>query len=95
MVTYRIDLEPADQDKARMSWIGADLGTSRQPLFKAARMFLLGGADPEDRIETWRGNTLCLAGPVWAAAKLTVEDGDGCPRFTRWKPFAGLRGRQL
>ena|SRR6476659_5167495 len=62
-----------------------------QTLFKEARRLLAEGiAEPGDRIETWRGNTLCLSGPVWAAAKLTVDEegSNGAPRFKLWKPFA-------
>ena len=36
----------------------------------------------EDRIETWRGKTMCLAGPVGKAATVTV-DGDN---------FSGIEG---
>jgi hypothetical protein len=88
--THRINLSPAPDDKAKMSYSGRDLGLSRQPLFAAARKLLAEGlAEPEDRMETWRGKTKCLSGPVWAAAKLSVNAG--VPRFTRWKPFSGAR----
>jgi hypothetical protein len=85
--THRIDLTDAPEDKAKMSYSGRDLGLSRQPLFAAARKLLAEGlAEPDDRIETWRGETKCLSGPVWAAAKLSVDAGR--PAFTRWRPFA-------
>jgi hypothetical protein len=84
---HRIDLSPAADDKAEMSYSGQYLGLSRQPLFAAARKLLAEGlAEPGDRIETWRGNTKCLSGPVWAAARLSVDSGR--PAFTRWRPFA-------
>jgi hypothetical protein len=87
MKTHRIDLSPAPEDKAKMSYSGQDLGLSRQPLFAAARKLLAEGlAKPEDRIETWRGETKCPSGPIWVAAKLSVR-ADG-PSFTRWRPFA-------
>ena len=38
-------------------------------------------ASPDDRIERWRGKTMCLAGPVGAAAKLTFF---GEPRPSWW-----------
>ena len=58
-----------------------------------ARRLLEIGADPKDRIEFWRGDVLCLSGPIWAAAKLTVheEGGSGAPKFARWKPFPHRR----
>jgi hypothetical protein len=65
-----------------------------QTLFKEARRLLTEGvAKPEDRIETWRGDVMSMAGPVWAAAKLTVheEPTDGKPRFAIWKPFVAIR----
>jgi hypothetical protein len=63
---------------------------SRTPLFSAARKLLqLDMAKPEDRIETYRDNIKSLAGPVWAAAKLTVDEerSSGAPTFKLWKPF--------
>jgi hypothetical protein len=61
-----------------------------QTLFKEARRLLAEGiAKPEDRIETWRGDVMSMAGPVWAAAKLTVlenESKDGRPRFAMYRP---------
>jgi hypothetical protein len=71
-----------------------ELTHSNQTLFKEARRLLAEGiADPEDRIETWRGDVMSMAGPVWAAAKLTVheETTDGKPRFALWKPFPAMR----
>jgi hypothetical protein len=67
-----------------------ELMNEKQTLFAEARRLLAAGeAQPDDRIETWRNGTLCMAGPVWAAAKLTVYQscGDGRPRFARWMPF--------
>jgi hypothetical protein len=65
-----------------------------QTLFKEARRILAEGiAKPEDRIETWRGDVMSMAGPVWAAAKLTIheETTDGKPRFAIWRPFPATR----
>lgn len=90
MKIHRIELTPAADDKAKMSYSGRDLGLSRQPLFAPARKLLTEGlAEPDDRIETWRGETKCLSGPVWAAAKLSVDAGR--PAFTLWRPFAVWR----
>jgi hypothetical protein len=71
-----------------------DLTDGNQTIFKEARRLLKDGtAKPEDRIETWRGDVMSMAGPVWAAAKLTVheETTDGKPRFAFWKPFVAIR----
>jgi hypothetical protein len=73
-----------------MAYKGHLLGVSRTPLFSAARKLLqLELAQPEDRIETYRDNILSMAGPVWAAAKLTVDEerSSGAPTFRLWKPF--------
>jgi hypothetical protein len=62
-----------------------------QTLFKEARRILAEGiAKPEDRLETWRADVMSMAGPVWAAAKLTVreETATGTPRLAIWRPFA-------
>jgi hypothetical protein len=67
-----------------------ELMHSNQTLFKEARRLLAEGtAKPEDRIETWRGDVMSMAGPVWAAAKLTVDEerSSGAPTFKLWKPF--------
>jgi hypothetical protein len=77
-----------------MAYKGHLLGVSKTPLFSAARKLLqLELAKPEDRIETYRDNILSMAGPVWAAAKLTVDEsaGNGTPRFAIWKPFPSRR----
>lgn len=77
MKTHRIELTHGDQT-----------------LFREARRLLAEGiAKPEDRIETWRGDVMSMAGPVWAAAKLTVteETSSGTPRFAIWRPFPELR----
>jgi hypothetical protein len=42
-------------------------------------------ASPEDRIETWRGKTMCMAGPIGKMAKLTVN-GD---RFQLYRQERG------
>ena len=81
-VEHRIELTAASRDRASMRYRGEVIGESREPLFAAARYLLAKGlASPEDRIETWRGKTMCLAGPVGAAAKLTVNGY----RFQRYR----------
>jgi hypothetical protein len=73
-----------------------ELMNEKQTLFAEARRLLAAGeAQPDDRIETWRNGTLCMAGPVWAAAKLrvveTTGNGTRTPRFARWMPFPATR----
>jgi hypothetical protein len=64
-----------------------ELTHGNQTLFREARRLLAESiAKPEDRIETWRGDVMSMAGPVWAAAKLTVDER-GTPRFRLWEPF--------
>lgn len=58
-------------------------------IFSTARHLLAQGiAKPDDFIETYRGQTMCLRGPVWAAAKLAVQEGNnGRPRMVLWEAF--------
>lgn len=69
-----------------MRYRGEIIGESGQPLFAAARYLLKAGkATSADRIETYRGETLCLAGQVGKAAKLTVkETSDHAAYFARF-----------
>jgi hypothetical protein len=95
MMTHKVHLTRTNlAGKCAMTHNGQSLGVSKTPLFSAARKLLqLDLAQPEDRIETYRDNILSMAGPVWAAAKLTVheETTDGKPRFAIWKPFPAMR----
>jgi hypothetical protein len=89
VLTHRIHLVPAKQaDSALMFYKDALIGRpTRVPLCAAAPWLLANGvADPADRIETYRNGVLCLAAPIAAAAKLTVQDAKGPPRFARWQP---------
>jgi hypothetical protein len=75
-----------------------ELTHGNQTLFREARKLLAEGiAEPEDRIETWRGDVMSMAGPVWAAAKLSVNEGtpDGRPRFVLYRPGPDERARQV
>lgn len=92
MAIHRVDLEPAviPIDQAVMTYQGEFVGISHQPLYDAARELLqMGIACEADRIETWRGNTMCLAGPVWAAAKLAVKRSN--LRVYRYVPDSRFR----
>jgi hypothetical protein len=43
------------------------------------------------RVEFWRGDMLCLAGPLDAFAELTVSEV-GSPRFVAYRPGPAERG---
>lgn len=70
---------------------GAELiGASEQPEFAAARWLLDNCiAIPTDRLETYRGDTLCMYGIVGEMAKWTVVEDDKGKNFRlrRYKPF--------
>src|SRR4051794_40980760 len=95
MKTHKVHLVRTNKGgKCRMAYNGRLLGVSKTPLFSAARKLLqLELAQPEDRIEAYRDNILSMAGPVGAAARLTVDEsaGSGTPRFAIWKPFPSRR----
>jgi hypothetical protein len=58
-----------------------------------SRKLLAAGASENDRIELFRGETLCVSGNVGKLAKLTlVENKDGLPtfRYAKWTPFPTL-----
>ena len=59
-------------------------------IYRLARELLASGADPGDRIETYRGATPCLSGVVGRLAKWTLmENKRGNPTFAfvRYQPF--------
>jgi hypothetical protein len=98
MMTHKVHLTRTNlAGKCAMTHNGQSLGVSKTPLFSAARKLLqLDLAKPEDRIETYRDGIMSMAGPIWAAAKLTVDEerSSGAPTFKPWKPFAaGTFGR--
>jgi hypothetical protein len=52
----------------------------------AARKLIERGYDPVQPLEVWRGDPLCLAGPLGTFAQLTVEArSDGRPTFRIWR----------
>jgi hypothetical protein len=99
MMTHKVHLTRTNlAGKCAMTHNGQSLGVSKTPLFSAARKLLqLDLAKPEDRIETYRDGIMSMAGPVWAAAKLSVNEGtpDGRPRFVMYRPGPAERGRQV
>lgn len=53
-----------------------------------ARRLLAEGADRDDMMTTYRGETPCLTGKVgWFAARRVLETDKEGPRFVKWAPF--------
>lgn len=55
-----------------------------------ARRLLAEGASPEDRIEGWRGDMLCLSGVVGVLAERSLSERDnGNPTFAwvKYRPM--------
>jgi hypothetical protein len=77
MTNWVIDLEPAGYgEKARMLLNGEDLGTSRQPIYAAARILLGIGAHPSDTAETRRKGVTCMTGVIGNLATRSVSEPD-------------------
>jgi hypothetical protein len=88
MKNWVIDLEPAGYgEKAKMLLNGEDLGTSRQPIYAAARILLGIGALPSDTAETRRNGVTCMTGVIGGLATRTVSEPDRTTiRTTRFEP---------
>ena len=107
MVTHRIELVPAyrlhpvtgisaGNERALMSYQGKGIGDSSEPICDAARYLLKHGlAQETDRIETWRGETLCLKASVDNAAKLTVRETASGPKFFRYAELPPSMARRM
>src|SRR6516165_7350665 len=69
------------------------LSSSRQPLLAAARVLLAQGIPPETPLAMQhKGSaTIAMTSTVGEAAKLTVEEEPGGPRFRKWRPFPASR----
>jgi len=77
MTNWVIDLEPAGYgEKAKMLLNGEDLGTSRQPIYAAARILLGIGALPSDTAETRRNGVTSMTGVIGSLATRTVSEPD-------------------
>ena len=77
MTEWIIDLEPAGYgEKARMLLNGEDLGTSRQPIYAAARILLDLGAFPSDTATTRRKSVPSMSGVIGRLATRTVSEPD-------------------
>ena len=69
------------------------LSSSRQPLLDAARVLLAQGIPPETPLAMQHKGSAIIAmtSTVGEAAKLTVEEEPGGPRFRKWRPFPASR----
>jgi hypothetical protein len=69
------------------------LSSSRQPLLDAARVLPAQGIPPETPLAMQhKGSaTIAMTSTVGEAAKLTVEEEPGGPRFRKWRPFPASR----
>jgi hypothetical protein len=93
MTTHRVDLLPLPKRHGRtpMVYNGKVIGASNSPIYAAARWPLDNGlAWPDDIVETYRGETLCMSGKAGELAKWTVEEAKhGNPSLVlrSWKAF--------
>src|SRR5215470_2073014 len=79
---------PIERGRFRASFDGRVLvEASATPFLDAARFLAAEGVDPATRIVMrHQGKDYdALVSTVGTAAKLTVEEGDGVPRFRRWR----------
>jgi hypothetical protein len=89
----RIDIEEHCQGRSAALLNGEVLAIGHGAVIcAAARKLIKRGVDPAERLEAWRGNTLCLSGPVSSFAKLGVaDDNRGTPRFVSYRPGPATR----
>ena len=81
----RVELEPRPSGRTAVILAGEQLAIGRGSVVcQAARVLLGRGADPDDRLEAYRGTTLCLSGRLSRFAELTVKEGERPPRFVAW-----------
>jgi hypothetical protein len=72
MITLK--LEPRGRGLTAVMLFDQELVVGRGAVvFAAARRLLERGHDPAERLEAWRGDTLCLSGRLGAFARLTVQ----------------------
>jgi hypothetical protein len=85
--------------QAKDDWSHLDIGNivarSRTPVFALCRALLAAGANPNSKLECFRGSVLALTvKTIGIGAKLTIieNDRDG-PRIAPYKPFPHTRVR--
>ena len=77
MTNWVIYLEPAGSgEKADMFLNGKHIGTSRQPIYAAARALLKMGKDPSATVETRRNGVTCMTGVIGRLATRSVSEPD-------------------
>ncbi len=66
------------------------IARGRSPVFSLCRALLAAGADPDARLECFRGDVLALTvKTIGAGAALTIEESaTRGPKVVRWKPFS-------
>jgi hypothetical protein len=90
MASIEIEIAPAggqhNNDVFTSHWGDILLATSRTPFFESARKLLELGADPADLLTMRHAGSLRLSlrARVGTAAKLTVLETNGGPRFAPW-----------
>lgn len=88
MANWVIYLDPAGSgEKADMFLNGKHIGTSRQPIYAAARALLKMGKDPSATVETRRNGVTCMTGVIGRLATRTVSEPDRTTiRTIRYEP---------
>jgi hypothetical protein len=83
METHRIDLRPdlrprgCRHGKTPMLYQGKSIGSSNSPVYAAVRWLLdNNAAAPDDTVESYRGEMLCMSGRAGELAKWTVREND-------------------
>lgn len=91
MTTIRVRLVPIGQGRtAVIDAAGRVLVSGTDGVVcRAARVLIEQGADRHDRIEAFRGDVLCLSGPLRVFASLTVSEDAKGMRFTKWRAYDG------
>src|SRR5262245_15289525 len=93
MSTIRVILEPRGSGRTAVLTVvyGQRDATIRELVIgrssvvcEAARRLIALGYDPDDRLEAYRGSTLCLSGTLAAFAGLYVHEGALRPVFARF-----------
>jgi hypothetical protein len=83
-----------DRAQARDDWSNLDIGNivarSRSPVFALCRALLAAGANPNSKLECFRGSVLALTvKTIGAGAKLTImENNRSGPRVVPYKPLS-------
>jgi hypothetical protein len=88
-LTIRVEIRGHGQGRPAVLLDGEVLSVGRGAVVcAAARKPVERGCSPADRLEAWRGSTLCLTGLVGSFARLDVQDGRaGRPRFCPYRPL--------